>query len=101
MGVLAAGVTCINKHTYEGYIHNTDHIYFQSGGLRPPTGPPGASRLLDAFQILELDIWTQGPNLADIYSFEVHVSMLVLLKTHIKWVPHKIPGKDAVNGLCY
>ena len=37
----------------------------------------------DAFHILEVNIWTQGPKLADIGTFVVPLLTYLLLKTHI------------------
>ena len=55
----------------------------------------------DAFQILEVDLWKRGPNLAEIGTFAVPLLTYVLFKTHIKWVPRTISDKDAVRRLCY
>ena len=51
--------------------------------------------------MLEVDPWTWGPNLADIGTFAVPLSMYVLLKIHIKWVPRKSLYKEAARRLCY
>ena len=50
----------------------------------------------DAFQILEVDLWKRGPNLADIGTFAVPLSTYVLIETHIKEVCSTISYKDAV-----
>ena len=54
----------------------------------------------DAFHILEVDLWTWGPYLADIGTFAVHVLTKVILKTHKKWVPHTISDKDDMRRHC-
>ena len=55
----------------------------------------------DAFQILEVNLWTRAPNLADIGTFVVPILMYVLLKTHIKWVPCTSLKKNTVRRLYY
>ena len=55
----------------------------------------------DAFQILEVSLWTLGLYLADIGTFAVSLLKNVLLKTHIKWVSRTRSEIDAVRRLCY
>ena len=55
----------------------------------------------DAIHISEVDIWTQGTNLFDIRTFAIPLLTYILLKIHIKWVPHKILDKEDVHRLSY
>ena len=57
----------------------------------------GNSYVMGKFQISEVDPWTRTPILVDTGTFAIHLSMYVLIETHIKGVP--IPRSDTDSGI--
>ena len=57
--------------------------------------------LEEQFHILGVDLFTQGPNLADIGIFVVRVLTRVSYKKRLKWESQTSSDKDDVPRLCY
>ena len=89
MNCLCIYSVIVGHHNSKGDVENTKNFMMGMAGS------------IDAFQILEVSLWTWGPNLANIGNFAVPLSTDVLFKTNIKLVPYTSSEKYDVHRLCY